>query len=475
MSDLDNVKYEGNLIDGVKELLRRVEALERRGVNANSLDEFTDDIGDQRAGRFLAMSSGVEPTDPDASGVFMSAAGETFGSDTYNIGGVENGSLQFGLRSTDGVGVFSGGDAEIGTEGISINRMGYLIQHTATDGTTERTGSMGMWATPGGTEPCYGLAFNAPADETELVINGDAETGDTTGWNKTTETNGAWSAFSSPSVAVIAGTYSFMWNPSNATNTGVFDQSISVSSSTGYRFSIKHVKLHADGSHKCELKWYDSGSSLLRTDTIFNLSSVYTSPKTTTFNLKSPAGAASASIVITCTNINKDSGLGIYDGITLQAVSISSSLYFDSTGELCLNGNPILPKHCYISGLAVESNATLKTSAGNPSYKYTTVANANNGDTYTYQVPPLAAGTYSVYFCGQKRAGAGKVDWTLDGTSIVTGQDWYASSEESAVFQVDSISITSGAHELTGKINGKNASSTDYALSIYSIVFVKTA
>lgn len=488
MSDLDNVKYEGNLIDGVKELLRRVEALERRGVNANSLDEFTDDIGDQRAGRFLAMSSGVEPTDPDASGVFMSAAGETFGSDTYNIGGVENGSLQFGLRSTDGVGVFSGGDAEIGTEGISINRMGYLIQHTATDGTTERTGSLGMWAEPGGTAPQYGIAYSAPADETELVTNGTFEAGDFTGWTKTTETNGTWSLYTQTDSAFIhnyEGSYTawFWAAPTTSAKQGVLTSDrIAVDESTSYQavfaFLVSVGALPV--SAKVEIKWYDdpSAGSLLSTDTLINKTSLMTSYQLVTNNITSPSGSQSCEFVITT---NKDAtGVAIHlefliDSISLKAVSISSSLYFDSTGELCLNGNPILPKHCYISGLAVESNATLKTSAGNPSYKYTTVANANNGDTYTYQVPPLAAGTYSVYFCGQKRAGAGKVDWTLDGTSIVTGQDWYASSEESAVFQVDSISITSGAHELTGKINGKNASSTDYALSIYSIVFVKTA
>lgn len=469
----------------INKLIQKVEDLYRQVTYTNSsqIGNQTTVDGDAtfnglvtiRAPKILCLTSGNEPTDSDASGVFMSAAGETFGEDTYNIGGVENGGLQFGIRSTDGVGVFSGGDATIGADGIVIDRMGYLMSHTATDGTTERTGSMGMWSVPGGTAPCYGFSLNAPADETELVTNGDAETGDTTGWNETTETNGAWSAFSSPSVAVIAGTYSFMWNPSNATNTGVLDQSVSVSASTGYRFTIKHSKLHADGSHKCELKWYDSGASLLSTGTIFNLSAAYY-PTTSTFNLTSPSGAASVSIVITCTNMNKDSGLGIYDSISLKAVSVASNLYFDSTGELNLNDNPILPKHCYISGLTVASNATLTlVTSGGTSYNYVHADDAANGDTYTYQVPPLAAGTYTVYFCGAKASGGGKVDWTLDGTSVVTGQDWYGSAAPDYVYTVTGVSVSSGAHTLLGTINGKNASSSDYVLRIYSIVFVKTA
>ena len=467
-SEMDKVKYDGNIMEKVEELLRRVSALERRGVNLERLDELTDDLGEVRSGRFLAMSAGYEPTDTDASGVFMSAAGETFGEDTYNIGGVDNGGLQFGLRSTDGVGVFSGGDATIGADGIEISKMGYLIQHTATDGTTERTGSMGMWAEPGGTEPCYGLAFNAPGGA-ELVTNGDAETGDFTGWTKTTETRGAWSVVTGSYA--YDGTYAFMFDYTSLGGaTGVLTSgACSVTSNVGYLFTCNVLKYGLTSS--AQVKWYDSGSSLLRTDSI-SLNQANNNYLTTSELLVSPSGANTATITLTVTGSTQSA---VFDSISLKAVSVASNLYFDSTGELCLNGSPALPKHCYISTIAMTSSATLTNYSANPAYKYTTAANARNGDTFALTVPPLAAGTYSIYFCGNKHNVRGKVDWTLDGTSIVTGQDWYASGATEYTFQVDSVSVTSGAHTLAGTINGKNASSSDYSLALYSVVFVKTA
>ena len=481
-SEMDKVKYDGNIMDKVEELLRRVSSLERRGVNLERLDELTDDLGEVRSGRFLAMSSGYEPTDPDASGVFMSAAGETFGEDTYNVGGVDNGALQFGLRSTDGVGVFSGGDATIGADGISINRMGYLIDHTATDGTTERTGSLGMWATPGSTEPQYGIAFNAPGGA-ELVTNGDAETGDLTGLTKTTETDCTLSVSTfgidstmEHALLPYAGSYLILYQAGGSGSpSGVltFD-AINVSSETNYICSAAYF-FHTSG--KLELKWYDSGSNLLRTDTVCSSSvSLPFNWSKAQMNLKSPINSASAVFVFTSSGGASNSYINALDSVSLQVITVASSLYFDSTGELCLNRSPVLPKHCYISGLAVESNATLTLiTSGGTSFNYVAAAAANNGDTYTYQVPPLCAGTYTIYFCGRKTSGAGKVDWTLDGTSIVAGQDWYAGTTTDYVYTVTGVSVKSGAHTLLGTINGKNASSADYIMAMYSIVFVKTA
>ncbi len=78
----------------------------------------------------------------------------------------------------------------------------------------------------------------------------------------------------------------------------------------------------------------------------------------------------------------------------------------------------------------------------------------------------LAAGTYSIHTIGQTWAAGGKVDYTLDGVSIATGQDWYSSSTVTNVKKVISgVTVTgSGRHLLVITVNGKNASSSGYQM-----------
>lgn len=83
------------------------------------LADVTADLGDVRAGRFLALSDGIEPT-IDGTGAFMSADGETFSGTKYHVGGVNAGALQAGFSATDGKFVAGGGEVTIDSAGVNI-------------------------------------------------------------------------------------------------------------------------------------------------------------------------------------------------------------------------------------------------------------------------------------------------------------------------------------------------------------------
>ena len=88
--------------------------------STKQLSEINDDMGEIRAGKILALSAGKYPTDADATGAFMSAAGETFPEGTFNIGGVNNGELQFGLSSADGKAYAGAGAVVLDKDGIKL-------------------------------------------------------------------------------------------------------------------------------------------------------------------------------------------------------------------------------------------------------------------------------------------------------------------------------------------------------------------
>lgn len=106
--------------------------------------------------------------------------------------------------------------------------------------------------------------------------------------------------------------------------------------------------------------------------------------------------------------------------------------------------------------------------AANQYYAFTvgpTAANANDGDEYTMAFT-IAAGTYHITTLGVKRNNFGKLDWYLDGVAIVTGQDWYSAGGYNQEQTISNIVMSAGRHVLKMKINGKNASSSDYALEM---------
>lgn len=84
----------------------------------------------------------------------------------------------------------------------------------------------------------------------------------------------------------------------------------------------------------------------------------------------------------------------------------------------------------------------------------------------------LDAGTYTFAVLGTHNNVHGKVDWYLDNVLIVSGQDWYGATLALNIIKTATVTVaTGGQHTLKGVINGKNASSTNYALALTAYWF----
>jgi hypothetical protein len=97
-----------------------------------------------------------------------------------------------------------------------------------------------------------------------------------------------------------------------------------------------------------------------------------------------------------------------------------------------------------------------------------------NGDNATWKVS-LPAGTYTVRIYASKGNSRGKIDVNLNGTDIITGQDWYNGATSVTYIDATGISISKGLQDLKITVNGKNAASSNYYVYISAIEFIKTA
>lgn len=133
-----------NLVNVVRQLRNEVEELKRRTINVDSLSEIAPDLGQIIAGDFIALSQGLDATDMDACGVYLSASGKMFLGKPWNLGGVKNGVLMFGLKAEDGSAYFAGGQGTIDVTGMHMNGLGYFLDWNAVNGDYTRIGYIQM-------------------------------------------------------------------------------------------------------------------------------------------------------------------------------------------------------------------------------------------------------------------------------------------------------------------------------------------
>ena len=230
-----------NYLTNLEDTQYKLEQLGNRNNWYNTLDMITADLGEIRAGAFYALSSGAYPTDSDANGAFMVAQGIDIGGDTYNIGGVNNGVLQFGLSATTGKALAGGGAVILDTDGITLDGslnssiirltnanmalVGGADQFVVQTETTPATGETRVFQygmeSNGMTNPEGVISFYEPGAAV-TVPNGNFATNDLTNWSSVAGGQD-WSYIGStypPSGS--ASTYKSLWYGGNLYTCGYF-------------------------------------------------------------------------------------------------------------------------------------------------------------------------------------------------------------------------------------------------------------
>lgn len=476
--DMDALKNKDNILDRIEKLEAKVNNLFTGDTKAVTLDEIAEDLGQLRMGDFIATAGDGDPGDANFTGTFMSANGFTINGTVYNIGGMYQGTLMWAGNSTTGEFEFIGGNAKINADGIvGTDLLKWMIKQDATNDVYTRTGKLGLALKEGGgTIPVWQMSYESPAG-VELVTNGGAETGDFTGWTKTTETNGHWQLALSNGYA-SDGSYSFVFDPTANPATGVLTSDrIAVTGDIAYLVSALQQNFSSLSTQKFEIKWYDhaSAGSLISTDVLYykttpvssTISAVYTAPPT----------ALSCEIVLTHTATNT-SAEAIVDSISVSAIAVNQKFWLEDDGVECSNG--LYPAYAVMWAEDAITTATgfkniLRASQKYGIGTYNSSPAAINGDTYDFYCT-LESGTYELKILYLKDSAGGKFDISIDGVDVVTGLDMYASS---LVYNLESITSdisipTSGQHTVRFTTNGKNGSSSSYSLYMTRIALIKT-
>jgi len=338
-------EMEDSVIEVIKDLRERVEMLERKETSVVELSEMSGDIGLIQAGEIRVHTDPENAHEPGDgfSGVRILGAFE-YNDKNYAIVGVNSDTPQFGLSAEDGAAFFCAGNATIDSDGISgTDLLKWMIRQSATYDEEERYGQLGMEELSG--TPAFTLSFYEEDDEAEeLVNNGDFETGDYTGWTKTTETNFTYS------MSALGGGY----GGSDYAATGFADEYGSVTgvltsdrteiSEGNFQFSGVFASIYSAGNLKIEIKWYDhaSAGSLISTIVLYN-GAPPSYWGTINYQGIAPSGALSAVIIITTTGTKSEGNfIEIFiDNISLKAVPVSNKLQLTDTA-LLYNGESVL-------------------------------------------------------------------------------------------------------------------------------------
>ena len=456
MSDLLAARDSNSLEARLLAMERRLARLEQRPVRMNALDEISDDLGDQRAGRFLALASGSEPTDADATGAFMAAEPEVFSDGSeVNIGTVKNGVPSAGFN-TAGDFFAALGRLLANTDGLLMTGQYYPIKFTATEGTDTREAWLGMRTPDGATAPVWSLMFTQPAG-TELIANGGFETGDGTGWVLSGVTISGSGAHSGTYRADGGTSFSLTTYPRPTVTAG-----------STYRCAmyVENRNVGA-GSVVIYARWYTSGETLLRTDTIgtvyANISTDWTVKEKV---LVAPTGAGLVEFYVSGTH--NFSGFS-FDDFSISQVATSYEFRMTPTGAYINDYRPalvwdttyLLPRRTsWLFGDMIGGALDLMMDTAQALAVYWMYSLDVNGTEWTQSVW-LDSGSYTISILGQTHNGHAKLDIYIDGTAKVIGQDWYSATQVRNVVKTGSLTISApGYHIIKFKINGRNSSNT---------------
>lgn len=130
---------------------------------------------------------------------------------------------------------------------------------------------------------------------------------------------------------------------------------------------------------------------------------------------------------------------------------------------------PTLPKRATMwhdEAVVINSNPLSDSNTTARYQTFTTSPNPANQDEFSNSFW-LRAGTYTFSVLGVTANSYGKLEWYIDGTLAVSAQDWYSAATTGDVVKSATVTVaTDGYHVLVGRVNGKNASSSNYRISL---------
>ena len=222
---------------------------------------------------------------------------------------------------------FSGTGGSITAGGILLSGLTGLLHFVADYLGEHREAEIGMTTPSGATAPVFSQIFLGPAG-TNLVTNGNAETGNLNGW---TDADTAWFA---DSADPYAGVYAFRHNCQDDTCPNAFLQNVAVTA--GVRYSISFAaKMHSGILQPyVTLIWKKAGGAVISTETMYGNGT--NSWVVNTGLYLAPALAASVDINFYPGDPFNDVSLDDIQ-LSVQAVSRQFGFYPDLT----LKGGPI--------------------------------------------------------------------------------------------------------------------------------------
>lgn len=322
----------GNLVARIRALEDMVAALATREVQADSIDEIAVDLGEYRSARLMAITA-ADPSDVEANGAFFDSEGILFSDGkVYHYGGLHEGKLTTGTRAEDGAHIWADGDGVQDQNGQFMYGVRFALEHLATDpnGNNPRRGRIEMIYPDGGTIPAWRLQFADASPSTELITNGNFETGDTTGWTATLTGDAAFAA-----VDDGAGGFQGSLNAGSGT-ASVLTTQAAVEAGKNYASRVTYEAGRiASVWVTIRLDWINSVGAVVSSQTLVSKSITgggpglqYVRIQRTTYSgtVKAPAGAVGARLYLS------SNGAMLYDDVSLQVVQISDEILFDDNG-----------------------------------------------------------------------------------------------------------------------------------------------
>lgn len=191
-----------NAWERIAEVEQRANILEETSSEYSVLSDIVPDMGLVESGEFRA-GNGVEPGS-GFSGIRMGYPSFAYVDGEWNIVGVVNDAMQFGLSAADGKAYFAAGAAVIDQEGITRTGINYFDRWDGEYDDVSRRLEMGVSLIAGSNLPSAYMTFSNPAAATNLQTNGDFEAGALSSWTAADSGAPAWTA---DSTAAYAGTY----------------------------------------------------------------------------------------------------------------------------------------------------------------------------------------------------------------------------------------------------------------------------